>query len=57
MAYKRKTIDVWRLYVNYGYGWEYETTETTWKGRKENGRLYRENCPYPQRWRLGRDRI
>ncbi len=29
MAYKRKTRDVWTLYVDYGYGWEYEIAEFT----------------------------
>lgn len=27
MACKRKTRDVWRFYVNYGYGWEHEFDE------------------------------
>ena len=27
MAYKRKTRDVWRFYVNYGCGWEHELDE------------------------------
>ncbi len=42
----------YKLYVNYGYGhgWEYEIFEETYKGYKENARLYRENCSYPQRW-------
>ena len=29
MAYQRKTVDVWRMYVDYGCGWEYELTEYT----------------------------
>lgn len=53
----RKTRDVWRLYVNYGQGWEHEITEDTYAGYIENKRLYRENCTYPQRWVQGRERI
>lgn len=59
MTYKRKTVDCWRFYVNYGYGhgWEHEHTELTRAGMKENRRLYRENCPYPLRIVFGRERI
>ena len=45
----------WKLYVNYGYGWEYEIFEDTFKGYKENKRLYQENCEYSQRWTRGRE--
>ena len=45
----------WKLYVNYGQGWEYETFEETYATYKENRRLYRENCNYPQRWSRGRE--
>lgn len=45
----------WKLYVNYGQGWEYETFEETFAGYRENRRLYRENCDYPQRWSQGRE--
>lgn len=45
----------WKLYVNYGQGWEYETFEETWKGYKENKREYQINCPYPQKWTYGRE--
>ena len=46
----------WKLYVNYGQGWEYETFEETFKGYKENRRLYRENIPqYSQKWTYGRE--
>ena len=50
MAYRRKTKDEYRLYINYGYGhgWEHETTEESWKELKEQQKCYRENCPqYP----------
>jgi hypothetical protein len=45
----------WKLYVNYGQGWEYETFETTYKGYRENKRQYQENCQYPQKWTNGRE--
>ena len=57
MTYQRKTIDVWRFYVNYGGGWEHETTELTRAAMKENRKAYRDNCPYPLRIVKGRERI
>ena len=46
--YKRKTVDEYRLYVNYGQGWEHETTEESYRELREQQRCYRENCPeYP----------
>ena len=45
----------WKLYVNYGGGWEYEQFEATRAEMKENRKAYRENCPYPQRWSRGRE--
>jgi hypothetical protein len=45
----------WKLYVNYGQGWEYEIFEDTYKGYKENRKAYRENCTYPQKWTRGRE--
>lgn len=53
----RKTIDVWRFFVNYGQGWEHETTELTYAAMKENRKAYRENCPYPLRIIRGRDKV
>lgn len=36
------------LYVNYGYGWEYELSEYSQKEMEERVKEYRENCPqYP----------
>lgn len=52
--YKRKTTDTWVLYVDYGQGWEYETTEVTYKAYLENRREYRVDCPYPQKWQRKR---
>lgn len=58
MAYKRKTRDVWRIYVNYGCGWEYEIAELTLEEARKRMREYELNCPqYPVKIVNGRDRI
>jgi len=54
---KRKTRDCWRIYVNYGSGWEHECTEYSLNDMKENRRAYSENCTYPIRIVRGRERI
>ena len=43
MAYIRKTYDVWEIHTNYGYGWECEVTETTYKAAKEQAKCYSKN--------------
>lgn len=45
MAYKRKTKDIYILLSNYGYGWEEELEEETYKEAREQLKTYRENCP------------
>jgi len=57
MSRKRvnKYLYGWKLRVNYGHGWEYETFEETYEGYRENRKAYRDNCPYPQRWTQGRE--
>lgn len=45
----------WKLYINYGGGWEYETFEETREDYKVNRKAYAENCQYPQRWSRGRE--
>lgn len=45
----------WKLYVNYGAGWQYEVFEATFKGMRENRKAYRENCLYPQKWTRGKE--
>ena len=45
MPYKRKTRDVWRLYVDYGQGWEHELDEFTLDEARQTRKEYRENCP------------
>jgi hypothetical protein len=54
---ERKTIDVWRIWVNYGQGWEHECSELTWKEAREQVACYRANCNYPVKVTLGRDYI
>ena len=58
MPYKRKTRDVWRLYVDYGQGWEHELDEFTLDEARQPRKEYRENCPqYPIKIVKGRERI
>jgi len=55
--YQRKTVDCWRMYVNYGYGWEHELTEYSKTEINDRKREYAENCPqYPVRVVKGRER-
>lgn len=51
----KKYLYVWKLWVNYGYGWEHETTELSRNDYKENRKAYRENCKHPQRWTRARE--
>lgn len=56
MAYVRKTIDVWRFYVDYGQGWEHELDEFSLKEARNRVKEYRENCPqYPCKVVKGRE--
>lgn len=58
MAYKRKTRDCWRLYVDYGEGWEYEGTDYSKADARKTQKAYSENCPqYPTKIVKGRERI
>lgn len=45
MSYIRKTKDVYILLSNYGYGWEEEIEEETFKDIKQRLKEYKENCP------------
>lgn len=49
MAYIRKTRDEWEIQVDYGQGWECDTTEGTRKDAKAQAKTYRENVSYPVR--------
>ena len=57
MAYKRKTIDRWDIMTNYGYGWECENSEYTWKDAKRSVREYRENVRADVRLEKHREKI
>lgn len=47
----RKTSDEYRLWINYGQGWELETTEENSKEIRARYREYPDNCPeYPAKW-------
>lgn len=43
MAYIRKTVDRWDIMSNYGYGWECECSEYTYKEAKQRLKEYWEN--------------
>jgi len=45
MTYIRKTVDEYRLFVDYGEGWYHETTEPSWKELRARVKEYRTNCP------------
>ena len=45
----------WKIYVNYGHGWEYESFEATRAELKENRKAYQENCPFPFKISRGRE--
>lgn len=47
MAYKRKTADEYRIFGDYGQGWEEVTAETTRTQAKARLKEYRENESYP----------
>ena len=55
--YKRKTIDIWKFYCNYGQGWELEIIEYTKSMMKVNKKAYLENSPYPLKVVRGREPI
>ena len=46
--YTRKTKDIYILMSNYGYGWEEELIEDTYKEAKEQLITYRENVKNAQ---------
>jgi hypothetical protein len=45
----------WKLYVNYGQGWEYELFEEIFKEGKQRAKKYRENTPYPVKLSSGKE--
>ena len=45
MKYERKTVDVWEVWSNYGYGWEAECEGETRQDARRLLREYNENAP------------
>lgn len=45
----------YKIYVDYGHGWEYECFELTHKELNDQLKCYRINCPYPIKWAKGRE--
>lgn len=57
MAYQRKTRDRWDIMTNYGYGWDCECSEYTWKEAKQTLKEYRENISGAVRLEKHREKI
>ncbi|WP_460647458.1 hypothetical protein [Lacrimispora xylanolytica] len=57
MAYQRKTKDVYNIVTNYGYGWEVECTEDTYKEAKQRLKEYRENTSAQVKLEKKRERL
>lgn len=57
MARQRKTRDEWRFWVNYGQGWEHETSEDTYRDARAQAKCYAENCPEYARKITGPHRV
>ena len=55
--YKRKTQDIYKILTNYGYGWEVENVEYTYKDAKRSLKEYRENTNADVRLERGRELI
>lgn len=57
MAYQRKTRDRYDIMTNYGYGWECECSEYTWREAKQTAKEYRENTKAAVRIEKHREKI
>lgn len=55
--YIRKTKDIYEIQVNYGYGWDVETTEENYNDAKVQLKCYRDNVSYPVRIVKKREKI
>lgn len=55
--YQRKTRDIYELWTNYGYGWECEVTEETYKEIKQRYKEYAENTNAELKIKTKRERI
>jgi hypothetical protein len=53
---QNKYLYGYKLYINYGQGWEYELFEESLKEIKQRAKEYRENAPqYPRKITSGRE--
>jgi hypothetical protein len=58
MAYTRKTVDTWQLWIYYGQGWEHELTEYSRGEARQRQKEYRDNCPqYPSKIKTKREKV
>lgn len=57
MTYERKTKDIYNIVTNYGYGWEVECTEDTYKEAKQRLKEYRENTNAQVKLEKKRERL
>ena len=56
MAYIRKTKDRYDIETNYGYGWDVECSEYTWKEARQTWKEYFENSYGRYRVRITKHR-
>ena len=52
---ENKFLYGYKLFVNYGHGYEYEIFEESWAEMKKRKREYLENCNYPIKISRGRE--
>jgi len=53
---ENKWIYGWKLYIDYGQGWEYELFEESLREMKQRLKEYRENAPmYPRKFNAGKE--
>jgi len=55
MTKNNKFLYGWKIYVDYGQGWEYQIFEETLAGMRENAKAYRTDCQYPVKIVEGRE--
>jgi hypothetical protein len=55
--YKRKTVDEWQLWSNYGFGWEHETSDISRADGLNTLREYRTNAGHIGVFKLLKKRV
>lgn len=55
--YQRKTRDRWDIMTNYGYGWDCECSEYSYKEARQTLKEYRENIAGAVRLEKHREKI